>query len=759
MTDIESLLNRLVPGAGRTAEAPADELPDGLGLEPRGVLGRGGAGVVFRCWDPVLKRDVAVKVAHPGADAAAALLTEAEVTASLEHPAVLPVHRVVRVGGRTCVEFRVAPVTTLEALLVDWRASPATGWTLDHRLRCLHSVASALAHAHARAVFHGDLHPANVAVTADGVAYVLDWGGRPGGVVNPNAAAPERFNGADPSAAGDVWALAALGWELVTLRPLRPRRLGESLSEYVARWAGLAPPALAELADPATLPDPEIVALFGAALQLDPERRPAAAAVVTTLGAIIARRADATRRGQEAEGHLLRSRDAILRFRELARRFSEERRVSAVQRAKVPGYSPIEQKRPLWEAEARVTRLAAERDDAWVRAAEAAVAAIALDAGASALAHESLAELWWIRMEEAEAGRDAGMVGDFRRRVLEHDEGRHRRVLEAPSLLSLSTLIPGATARISRFVASGRRLVPRFHEQHPMPLDRLALAPGSWLVEVEAPGFRTTQYPVLLSRLDHHRNTVALHTDDSIGAGWIFVPGGPFRLGGDPHARQPLDPCTPWIGDRFILRTCVETKDWKEFLDALPVDVAALHVPGEGGLFGGFRAYWTHTETGWEPPAGWELDWPVMAINCRDCEAYAVWRSEKEGRVVRLPTEEEWEKAARGADGRAFPWGDGFDPTFAHMRQSRPGPPSPAPVGSYPIDTSVYGCKDLGGGMREWTSSFLDEGQMVIRGGTWGDDPDDLRSACRSGLHVDFRYSFVSFRLVSEVGAGVGRVG
>ena len=139
-----------------------------------------------------------------------------------------------------------------------------------------------------------------------------------------------------------------------------------------------------------------------------------------------------------------------------------------------------------------------------------------------------------------------------------------------------------------------------------------------------------------------------------------------------------------------------------------------------------------------------------MAVHCKDAEAYATWRSDQEGRLVRLPTEEEWEKAARGADAHSFPWGDGFDPTFAHMRQSRPGPPAPAAAGSYPVDRSVYGNMDMGGGMREWTSSFLDEGQVVIRGGTWGDDPSDLRSACRSGLHPEFRYSFVSFRLVAD---------
>jgi len=457
MSDIERLLDQLVPGAGNRARAPeseAEPLPEGLGLVARAVLGQGRTGVVYRAWDPTLKREVAVKVARPTPEANAALLLEAGVTASLEHPAVLPVHRVVR-GDRTCVEFRIAPVTTLEALIVDWRGLPATAWPLDQRLGCLVTLASALAHAHARGVVHGDLHAANVAVSPGGLPYLLDWGSDSGGVVNPTAAAPERFAGEPASAAGDAWALGALTWELCTLRPLRPRRHGEPLADYAARWAPVDPPALAELGQPDALPDRDLASLCAASLSRDPAARPTAEDALARLRGIVARRAEAARRTAEAGAHLLRSRDAILRFRELAARLSDERRVAAVQRAKVPGYSPLEQKRPLWDAEARVSRLAAERDDAWVRAAEAAVAAIALDPDSSAEAHESLAALWWIRMEEAEAGRDAAMVGDFRRRVLEHDDGRRRRVLQAPSNVSLRTPVDGATARISRFVERG----------------------------------------------------------------------------------------------------------------------------------------------------------------------------------------------------------------------------------------------------------------------------------------------------------------
>ena len=118
-------------------------------------------------------------------------------------------------------------------------------------------------------------------------------------------------------------------------------------------------------------------------------------------------------------------------------------------------------------------------------------------------------------------------------------------------------------------------------------------------------------------------------------------------------------------------------------------------------------------------------------------------------------------------DGRFFPWGDDFDPSWCHMKDSHRGRKVPAEVGSYPVDESVYGVRDLAGNMRDWTATahqadgdvgdgeHLVAGQgageagsaRVARGGCWNIGASLTRVADRSYLDPGGRFSFLGFRL------------
>ena len=749
MSDLEALLERMIPGSGRrgTADADTPDFPSALGLEPLGILGRGGSGVVFRARDPLLQREVAVKVGLVDEGNRDLLLEEARRTARLAHPAVLPVHRVVVIGGRACIEFRLAPATTLATLLTDWRGAPETAWPAHRRLGLMVGVASALGRAHALDVVHGDLHPANIALGDDGDPYVLDWTGRPsqsGFSGTPGYAATEQLRGAPADARADVYALGALLWELAALRAMRPWRHEEPLGSYLARWSKTDPVRIGDITDV----EAPLAELITSMLAPEPEHRPTAAFVRDALSLMVGGGAEVARRAAEGARLLDEARGALIRYHEGRRNLTDEQRVAFVLRAKIPGHAPVSDKRPFWDAERRVAIAHAEQAETWIQATEAAMAATVADPDLTD-AHAVLAELWWERMRIAESRRDPAEEAVAERRVRIHDRGRFVPALDAPAHVSLDTDAPGATVEIARF--DGYPLaVSTIVDTRKMPVVRAPMPPGSYLLTVRAPGYADAVVPVHLGRLDHHRGSLRMYTRAQIGDDYCFVPAGSFRMGGDPRARNPVDPCTPWIGDRFVSTTCVRCDAYLAFLNAIPAEAAERHAPGEVGVFGGHHGFWHKKRNRWALPEGWDPAWPVMGVSLADAEAYATWRSKVEGRTIRPLTEEEWEKASRGVDGRQFPWGDGFDPTFCHMRESQAGAPRPSPVGRYPIDRSVYGVLDTAGGMREWTSSTYSAGQMVIRGGTWGDDGDDCRCAGRSGLQPPFRFSFVSFRVVSE---------
>jgi len=158
------------------------------------------------------------------------------------------------------------------------------------------------------------------------------------------------------------------------------------------------------------------------------------------------------------------------------------------------------------------------------------------------------------------------------------------------------------------------------------------------------------------------------------------------------------------------------------------------------------RHAWSDAHT---PPPG-RLDHPVVLVAHADARAYARWRSAETGVRWRLPDEREWEKAARGTDGRLFPWGDEWEASRLNSHDA--GPFDTLPVGRFPAGASPYGMLDAAGQVFEWTATPAGEGRFIVKGGSWDDSGCGIcRPAARHARPAGIRHILIGFRLLREV--------
>lgn len=140
-------------------------------------------------------------------------------------------------------------------------------------------------------------------------------------------------------------------------------------------------------------------------------------------------------------------------------------------------------------------------------------------------------------------------------------------------------------------------------------------------------------------------------------------------------------------------------------------------------------------------------DHPVVLVSHGDARAYAGRFTRETGVDWRLPTEAEWEKAARGVDGRRFPWGENFDP--ARLNSADRGPFDTVSVGRFPGGASPFGMLDAAGQVFEWTATPAGRGRFMVKGGSWDDKGCGIcRPAARHGRPAGIKHILIGFRLV-----------
>jgi formylglycine-generating enzyme required for sulfatase activity len=161
------------------------------------------------------------------------------------------------------------------------------------------------------------------------------------------------------------------------------------------------------------------------------------------------------------------------------------------------------------------------------------------------------------------------------------------------------------------------------------------------------------------------------------------------------------------------------------------------------------------------PPLAARLDAPTLAdhpvtdVSFNDAVAFCRWATAELGRPVRLPTGDEWEAAARGPDGRRWPWGDDFDSGRCACVESGWG--STVPVTAHPQGASPLGVEQLAGNVWEWVADRLQDGWRAVRGGSWLDHAWGVRPARVLAADPERATPTTGFRLAIDVSDDLGR--
>ena len=408
----------------------------------------------------------------------------------------------------------------------------------------------------------------------------------------------------------------------------------------------------------------------------------------------------------------------------------------------------------------------ADLEDCLVKAKQDAAAAFSAAAGllhgASSLAptnaavRSQLAELYVCALLDAEARGNVREVAFYQRLASQYDDGRFAELLKGDGKLTIRTSPEGANVMLCKYVQGGRRLVSQREGPlgiTPIPPHRIAM--GSYLLVIEKHGFRQVKCPVLITRQAEETIDIPLYTDEDIGEGMVYVPPGKCILGGDPEGQRPLPAETKFLPGFFVGQTEVACGQYLEFLNALAradPNQAKQRVPcwSQNGLR---RSFWARGSDGlYEIPPDLSPDMPVFGIAWEDAEAFCRWLSKKRGRPFRLPTSAEWEKAARGADGRYFPWGNRSAREYANTLYMGKHPQDRKPVAcaTHPLDVSPYGVCDMAGNVAEVCQDWLTEGRKALKGHSWDCMHERARLATRRPCDPKTPHLSVGFRLAAD---------
>ncbi|MAA78343.1 MAG: hypothetical protein CL916_03715, partial [Deltaproteobacteria bacterium] len=722
--------------------------------EDLALLGVGGMGEVRKVRDTLFNRELAMKIIHPQVQRFPAgikrFMEEAHIVGQLQHPSIVPVFDKGRLSnGRLFFTMSEIRGQELSSLIEEYHHArkeddPIASSLRQRLLNIFHQVCTTMSYAHDKGIVHRDLKPENIMIGAHGEVLVVDWGiakvmhqedislagmeefsygegktqvGQVTGT--PAYMSPEQASGCvdDIDERSDIFTLGVILFEiLLGVVPNEQTRL--HLTNYTDDL-GIVRVNTEQLqihTSTQSLPK-SLREICLRCIQKNPDNR-------------FQTSTDLAKKIQEFLDGVMKREEALQIFKKGRRTQQEEKsmRKEAKRRKEksekilrgLASWEPEEKKWAAWEEEERAELLFGQASLKRVESETLFHAALEQFPELSQ-AHEALIEEYLAEHRKAEEHRDTATVAQYETRLIHHiqalpeestNRAKYQQYIHGLGAVSIHTTPPGALVFVEHYQNSRRRKMKSNRKLlGTTPLDKISLQMGSYVLTICKEGYKDTIYPIQIRRLEHwdgipNQSSLAreipLMKEDILGEDDVYIPAGYFVCGGDDKAYHPLRKERIWV-DGFVMRRFPVTHgEYLVFLNDLCkkglVEMAHTHAPRKLGdaekcgyefELGCFSLHNT----------GLSADWPACMLTWFDCQAYTKWYAEKTSVSWRLPTDYEWEKAAKGTDGRIFPWGEHFDASFSCMDQSHPKA-TPTSIYDFTADESPYGVRGMAGNVR-----------------------------------------------------------
>jgi formylglycine-generating enzyme required for sulfatase activity len=439
------------------------------------------------------------------------------------------------------------------------------------------------------------------------------------------------------------------------------------------------------------------------------------------------------------------------------------------------------------QAWAGVLAKSQEAEGLYLQASSLGEAAVLLDSSRKD-ARQLLGSILFERALIAERDRNAP-VEELKKRFEAYDvDGTLQSRWNAPGTLSIDSTPSGAQVSRAVYVEDpeGHRRPQEWKSLGKVPVRGEKLASGSYVLRVSLDGYAEVTYPFVIRRDEVLQLNIDLPARSQVPEGFVYIPPGRFLTGSpdDENQRKVYD-LAPLhaveTGGFLIQRTETTYAEWIRFLESLPPAERSRRAPhaGGGGLNGGlaltylpgnnweftfnpgsvvyraragekliYRGRTSRAEQNW-------LNFPVSGITLDDAKEYLAW-IRTSGRIprARLCTFFEWERAARGADGRQFPQGNALGPDDANFVETYGSDSHTVgldEVGSHPASDSPFGVQDMAGNVWEFVSDPAARSASIIRGGSYFQDRLSSSSVIYSLFSESLRDTTAGLRVCASL--------